>query len=113
MRWKIWYAESHTEEGETAEQWDAAPNEGVVCVAVRHGLDESGLMIGDIYCGSDWYWMANGAIEQSNSSSKNKDEWVEHNAPSEALLKKGKWVSDEEMQQTQTETMTWVTSNGN
>lgn len=96
MSWTIWYEEDKVH-GTTAEEWQQAPSEGVV--AVYELFDNSkGYNIGRISNGSDWYWMTpDGEVGHSGTSSDIPDEWLELDAPDSALLKKGKWVTNERL----------------
>lgn len=90
LYFKIWY-EDKVIQGSSFEDWKNAPSEGVLIVYEKF---EDGT--GRISAGSDWYWMTPDLnVNQSGTSSEIKGEFLSHNAPSNAILKSGKWVSDE------------------
>lgn len=112
MHWKIWYLGLETIEGETPEQWEQAPNDGVLCIGIRFGLNDDGIPLGEVMSGSDWYWMYNQKLYQSGTSSDIPNEWEPSGAPDGAVLKMGRWTSEEELAQADSEMMEWVTANG-
>jgi hypothetical protein len=112
MTWKIWYVGLQTLEGRTPNEWAIAPEAGVLCVGVKFGFDEWGIMLGAVFSGSDWYWMQNGEIAQSHTSSDTLFEWLPSNAPNGAVLKRGQMTVKEEIAQAESDMIEWVTSNG-
>lgn len=95
-------------DGSTPEHWATSPEEGVEGIAIRFGQDDSGRKRGEFISGSDWYWMHNGKIYQSGTSSDTPDVWLDHNAPSGAVLKKGKWTTNEHIEQVRQAMIDWV-----
>lgn len=112
MLWKIWYKGDLKIEGTTEAEWAAAPTEGVICVAARYGQDPYGIELGAVFSGSDWYWMYEGQLYQSGTSSDTPGEWLPSGAPDGAVLKRGEWTTNEEMNADEAEMMQWVTANG-
>lgn len=101
---KIWYVDS-TLTGKTFEDWKNAPEDGVL--AVYEKFDDG---TGRMSAGSDWYWMLpDENVYQSGTSSFVKGEYLSHNAPADAILKKGKWVTDERMQEVLDEILILIT----
>lgn len=108
MIWQIWYKGGATVAGTSEQDWKMAPDSGIICVGIQFGRNKNGIMLGEICSGSDWYWMYNGKIYQSGTTSEIVDDWLEHGAPEHAILKKGKWVSDLEMHNTTQDVTNWV-----
>jgi hypothetical protein len=108
--WKIWYVGLTTAEGTTPEEWAAAPDDGVLCVAVRFGFNQDGVMLGEVFSGSDWYWMHENCIAQNGACSATPGEWLPHGAPEDAVLKKGRWTDEAEVEQASEQMMAWVTA---
>lgn len=108
MNWRIWYKGNQKFDGETQSDWDALPDENVIGIAIRFGKDEYDITLAELVSGSDWYWMRNGKIEQSCTSSDVPDEWLPHNAPEGASLKRGRWTTEEELHQIDSEMQDWV-----
>jgi hypothetical protein len=114
---KIWYAngfvEGNSVQGSTFQDWNNAPSDGVLFIYIFFQYDGSGIPLGEVMCGSDWYWMTpDGTLGQSNSSSDVIGEYVPCNAPTDAVVKKGKWVPDEELVQPTLELQNLMTKNG-
>lgn len=108
MFWKIWYKGGVSYEGSTEEDWAALPDDGVLNIGIRFGRDEYGIMLGEFVSGSDWYWMHEGKIYQSGTSSDTPGEWLPHNAPNGAVLKKGRWTTEEELAAVDAAMLEWV-----
>jgi hypothetical protein len=108
MNWRIWYNTGQIVDGSTAEDWANAPNEGVLGIAIHFGRRDDGVMLGELFSGSDWYWMYEGKIYQSGTSSEIPNEWLEHSAPSGSVLKKGKWTTEEHIDQVSLDMVDWV-----
>jgi hypothetical protein len=97
MVFRIWYADETMIEGNSEADWIAAPDNGVVMVAVYYGNDEYGRKLGQFLNSSDWYWMCNEDISHNCYSTMERDVWVENTAPEGAITKAGKWTTDEHM----------------
>lgn len=98
MWWKIWY-ESDEVTGSTLEEWTAAPEEGVVAIYELFYI-EDGIPWGRISSGSDWYWMMpDGNVDHNCYSGDEVGVWVDIDLPEGAVAKKGKWVSEERLNQ--------------
>ena len=97
MHWKIWYINDITVEGTTEADWIAAPDEGVLAIAVNFGVDRHGRKLTQTFSGTDWYWMYEGTIYQNDDSTWEIDYWVPNPAPIDSFSKKGKWTTDEYM----------------
>lgn len=96
--WTIWYVDNKLT-GTTVQEWIDAPDTDVLAVYRLLARDEFG-NLGHICLGSDWYWMLpDGGIGESLTTSDNPGEWVELNAPEGAHVKRGRWSSDERIQQ--------------
>jgi|APGre2960657404_1045060.scaffolds.fasta_scaffold06504_4 hypothetical protein len=103
-KWKIWY-EIGTLTGNTREEWESAPYNGVLAVFEILGRKPNGLLLGKINSGVDWYWM-NGIddhIDNCGSCHEEENQWVELNAPYGASIKRGKLASNERMLEVETE----------
>lgn len=88
---KIWYIDK-TIEGTSLEDWNNAPDDGVIIIYEKF---ENGYS--RVSAGSDWYWMMpNENVYQSGTSSEVAGEYLSHNAPENAVLKKGRWTTDED-----------------
>lgn len=109
MNWKIWYKGGATTEGVSDQDWAEAEADDVVCIAVKLGYNESGIALGETFLGCDWYWMHEGKLYQSLSSSEIPGDWLSHDAPETAVLKRGRWTTDEEMLELTNAMMVWVT----
>lgn len=98
MSWfKIWY-ENEEIIGQNFEDWKNAPSEGIVMIYQFFYRDEHNIPYGKIAAGDDYYWMTpDEELGQSLSSSEIKGEWLDCDFPENASVKKGKWVSDERM----------------
>lgn len=97
-RFKIWY-DTFEVEGDTIEDWQNAPAEGVVAIYEFFGF-QNGFTTGRINSGSDWYWMdENGTIDHCLSTEDQPGVWVDFTIPPNCIAKKGLWVSDERMSQ--------------
>lgn len=108
MQWRIWFKGGEHFDGETAADWAALPDDGVLGIAIVFGKNEYGQTLGELVNGSDWYWMHNEKIFQSGTSSLTLGEWLPHNAPEGAVLKKGRWVTDEEFVAVHSAMLEWV-----
>lgn len=108
MHWRIWYKGNVKVDGSTAADWAAAPDDGVIGIVVKFGIDEYQSPLNEWISGSDWYWMYNDNIYQSNSSSDVPGEWLPHNAPAGAVLKTGRWTSEAELAQIDAEMLEYI-----
>lgn len=108
MKWRIWYKGNLHFDGETQADWAALPDDGVIGVAIVFGKNEDGITLGELVSGSDWYWMFEDKIYQSNTSSDIPNEWLPHNAPDGAILKKGRWTTQEELDDIDAQMRDWV-----
>lgn len=108
MNWCIWYKGNIKVLGETEQDWISAPDDGVIGIAIRFGVDEYSRPLCELISGSDWYWMDGGKIYQSGTSSYTPGEWLPHNAPESAILKTGIWTTDEELAVIENEMTEWI-----
>lgn len=87
MRWRAWYTEGRTYEGDDLDAWKALPAEGALAVVV---YDDAGRTI---YTGGDWYLWRDGGIAYVGAYP-----WGSH-APHPGgcldCVKRGDGVSDE------------------
>lgn len=98
MYWKIWY-ENEVITGTTVQEWIDAPDEGVLGAIQYKGLYK-GYKSGSMHGGGDWYWMLpNGTIQNSSESTYDVNFWLPCPAPDGAFPKKGKWTSEERINQ--------------
>jgi hypothetical protein len=108
MNWRIWYNTGETVDGSTAEDWDNAPDDGVVGIAVRFGIDDSGRSRGELISGSDWYWMYQDKLYQSGTTSEIEGDWLNSGAPEGAILKKARWTTNEHLAAVNQAMLDWV-----
>jgi len=108
MNWRIWYNTGETVDGSTAEDWDNAPDDGVVGIAVRFGRELDGTMLGELISGSDWYWMYEGKLYQSGTTSEIEGDWLNSGAPEGAILKKARWTTNEHLAAVNQAMLDWV-----
>lgn len=93
---RIWY-EDQTIDGETFQDWSNAPETGIVAVYKHFGY-KGNIKLGVICSGSDWYWMTeDGMIDSNGYSGDEIGVWVDVDLPEGAIAKKGKWVSLERL----------------
>lgn len=98
MWWKIWY-EDFEIQGNSLEEWINAPYEGVVGI-YEFFENKDNINYGRISVGADWYWMLpDGNISHNMDSSETVDFWIEADIPEGAYEKKGKYVSNERMEE--------------
>lgn len=107
MNWRIWYIDGIVD-GSTPDDWNNAPSENVLAIAVFYGLDSHGTKLQEVYNGSDWYWMYNGNIYQNGKSTYTKNFWVDNPAPTGAVSKKGKYTTDEQMNEVCNLQLEWI-----
>ena len=105
--WRIWYTNGYID-GSSQEEWNAAPDDEVQGVAEFFGYDEYGRKSGAIHSGSDWYWMDNGTICANYASLDEPNVWLEHNAPATAVLKKGRYTTQERIDEVDEQIKNWV-----
>lgn len=108
MDWRIWYNTGEVVNGSTLTDWENAPSEGVLGIAIRFGRNADNIMLGEFVSGSDWYWMYDGKIYQSGTSSYTPNEWLDSGAPDGASLKKGKWTTDVHIEEVNQAMLDWV-----
>jgi hypothetical protein len=108
MNWRIWYIDNFIVDGSTPEEWEAAPEEGVLAIAAYYGTDLYGRKLGGVWTGSDWYWMFDGQIYQNGESTWETNYWVPNPAPSHSVCKKGKWTTDAEMADVNAQVLNWI-----
>lgn len=108
MNWRIWYKGNIKIDGVTSEDWANAPDDEVIGIVVRFGNDKYGSPLNEWIYGSDWYWMYDNNISHSGTSSDTPEEWLPHNAPEGAALKKGRWTSEEELVLIDAEMNEWI-----
>lgn len=93
----IWY-DDHIRTGQTPEDWAAMPEDGVVAIYEFFFRGEDGIPRAQMHSGSDWYWLGpDGRIGENGASTMKFGEWMEHDAPEGAILKRGAWVSSERL----------------
>jgi len=99
---KIWYEDSELIVN-NLEEWINAPYEGVVGI-YEFFENKDGINYGRISMGSDWYWMLpDGNIDHNLDSSEIVDHWLDVQIPEDAYEKKGKYVSNERMNEVNNE----------
>lgn len=108
MEWRIWYKDNVVYDGADTDDWAALPDDGVIGIAVRFGPNENAIMLGELISGSDWYWIYDGKIYQSGTSSDTPGEWLPHAAPEGAVLKKGRWTSEADLAAIDAAMIEWV-----
>jgi hypothetical protein len=108
MNWRIWYNTGETVDGVTPEDWANAPDDGVVGIAVRFGYDKHQAPLGEFLIGSDWYWMYDGKLYQSGTTSEIEGDWLDSGAPAGAVLKKARWTTDEYIVSVNQAMLDWV-----
>jgi hypothetical protein len=108
MVFRIWYADETMIEGNSEADWIAAPDNGVVMVAVYYGNDEYGRKLGKFLNGADWYWMYQGDFYHNNYSTMDINFWVDNPAPEGAISKSGKWTTEEYMDDVVNLALEWL-----
>lgn len=105
--WRIWYSDGYID-GSTQEEWNAAPYDDVQGVAEFFGYDSYGRKLGAIHSGNDWYWMDNGVISSGPASIDEPGVWLDHNAPPTAVLKRGKYTTQERIDEVDRQIAEWT-----
>jgi len=108
MHWKIWYINNLTVEGYTSAEWADAPEDGVIGIAVRYGVDIYGRTLAATYHSGDWYWMFENNIHQNTESTWIQNYWVPNPAPEGSISKRGIWTTDDDMLRVERELVEWV-----
>lgn len=106
-KWRIWYNNNVIIECDNQQEWTDAPELGVQLVYQSEGYDQHGTKLGQIFMGSDWYWMHNGVIGQSDSATE-MGVWIQNPAPVGAVSKRGLYITDEEMTQIMENFNNWL-----
>ena len=109
MNWRIWYNDNSVVDGSTEADWSAAPDDGVLGIAVQFGRNNNGIMLGELLIGSDWYWMYQGKLYQSGTTSEIVGDWLPSNSPEGSIEKKARWGSDVQVSNVGNEMLAWVT----
>lgn len=104
--WRIWYSDGYVD-GVTEQDWINAPDDNVQGVGVFFGHDTFGRKLFMTYTSSDWYWMDNGVIVANYESADEVGVWLEHNAPSTAIIKKGRYTTDERIEEVENQMSEW------
>jgi hypothetical protein len=109
MTWfKIWYEDTEVI-GNSLSDWQNAPIDGVITVYEFFYRDEHGTPYARVSSGSDYYWMTpDEQVGQSCSSSEEPGVWLDCEFPIDAIVKRGKWVSEERLDQVLQETLLMV-----
>ncbi len=108
MKLRVWYTEDRIFDVTSVDDWDNLPELGILAVAAEYGFDEHGRKLGQVWTGSDWYWMYEEKIYSNGDSTWDIDSWVDVSAPSGSILKRGKWTTDEIMDSVMSEMVEWV-----
>lgn len=95
-KFTIWY-KTFTVEGLNQQDWNELPVEEVLGIVSYLGVNEYDHPLYEWFSGSDWYWMKDGKIGQSNISSDEPNIWLTNSAPEDAVCKKGIWTTDTHM----------------
>jgi hypothetical protein len=98
VSFRIWYVDGTIIDGNSESDWIAAPDNGVAMVAAYYGNDEYGRKLGQFLSGSDWYWMFENDLYHNSYSTYEVDFWVDNPAPEGAISKKGKWTTEENLE---------------
>lgn len=107
ITWRIWYIDGYID-GVTQEDWNAAPDDGVLGVTALFAYGEAGCKLTGTFYSSDWYWMDNGVISANYESADEVGVWVDHNAPSTAVLKRGRYATQERIDEVEQQMTAWV-----
>lgn len=97
-KWKIWYADGLIIEGNTQEDWENCPHEGVLSIVEYFGRDPYNAFLGRVTAGHDWYWLYEGEIHGNGDSLDTPGTWLPNPAPTGTVSKSGLYVSDELME---------------
>lgn len=98
LYFKIWYIDKEIV-GYNIDDWSKAPYDDVLVIVEYFG-DMNGIPLKRITNCSDWYWMTpNGNVHGNGISYEDKhDWWVECEFPTDAIVKRGKWTTDEQFE---------------
>lgn len=105
----IWYTDRQ-ETGRNLDDWSNMSDDGVVAVYEFFGRPEDGIPRAMSWVGSDWYWMLSDGtrLGSNDESTMVVDEWTEHHAPPGAILKRGRWVSQERMDEVNAQLLEFI-----
>jgi hypothetical protein len=106
IRWRAWYRGGGVFDSEETE-WADLPDDGLLIVAILFNeYSRGGERYRRIMMGSDWCWLCELEGRWTLCEGNETKEEILERYP-DAVLKRGAWTSDEELDRVRTESLEW------